>query len=102
MPYSRIRTITLDTSEKNIPKGKVLITLYLASPPLVGNNEMKAPDENLLHAKFLLQSDVMGKFMEALRRRGVVRLQMAGRVPYSMVTGKIKLSEFTHASSEKA
>lgn len=100
MPYFRIRTITLDTSEKNVPKGKVLIIVYLTSPPLVANVELKSPGN--LHAKFLLQTDAVSRFMEALRRRGVVRISIAGQVPYSLVTGKVILSQSTCESAEKA
>ncbi|KAF8136300.1 hypothetical protein EV363DRAFT_1395418 [Boletus edulis] len=85
VPYSHIRTITLDNSEQNVPKGKVLITVYLTSPPLVANVEMQSPGESHLHAKFLLQNDALGRFMEALRRRG-----------------KIELSQSTDESEEKA
>ena len=74
MPYSQIRTITLDNSEKVVPKGKVLIMVYLTSPPLVANVEMKSPCAKSLYAKFLLQNVAVGRFMEALRRRGVVRI----------------------------
>lgn len=77
MPYSHIRSITLDASEKDVPKGKVSIMVYLASPPSVANIELKSPDGNL-YAKFLLQNDVVGRFMEALRRRGVVRISISG------------------------
>lgn len=51
--------------------------VYLASPPSVANIELKSPDGNL-YAKFLLQNDVVGRFMEALRRRGVVRISISG------------------------
>lgn len=101
MPYSHVRTITLDTSEENVPKGKVSIVVYLTSPPSIGNIEMKSPDGNDLHAKFLLQNDVVGRFMEALRRRGVVRLSTAGQVHCSFVTGEIVFSQSTCESAEK-
>lgn len=51
--------------------------VYLTSPPLVANVEMKPPGGSHLYAKFLLQNDAVGRFMEALRRRGVVRISIA-------------------------
>ena len=101
MPYSHIRTITLDNSEKNVPKGKVLITAYLTSLPLVANVQMKSPGASHLHAKFLLQNDAVGRFMEALRRRGVVRILIATQIPYSLAAGKTELSQSTDESGEK-
>ncbi|KAH0830515.1 hypothetical protein J3R83DRAFT_1966 [Lanmaoa asiatica] len=74
VPYSHIRTITLDNSEQNVLKGKVLIMVHLTSPPLVANVEMKPPGGSHLHAKFMLQGDTVSRFMEALRRRGVGKL----------------------------
>lgn len=102
VPYSHIRTITLDNSEKNASKGEVLIMVYLTSPPLVANVQMKSPGANFLHAKFLLRNDDVSRFMEALRRRGVVRISIARKVSYSLVIGKIELSQSDDESGEKA
>ncbi|KAG8217463.1 hypothetical protein J3R82DRAFT_5608 [Butyriboletus roseoflavus] len=74
VPYSHIRTITLDNAEENVSKGKVLIMVYLTSPPLVANVDMESPGGSHLYAKFLLQNDAVSRFMEALRRRGVGKL----------------------------
>lgn len=102
MPYSHIRTITLDNSEKNGPKGKVSIMVYLTSPPLVANVEMNSPDASHLYAEFQLQNDTVGRFMEALRRRGVVRVSQEQYAGYSLVTGKVELSQFIDEIGEKA
>lgn len=75
---------------------------YLTSPPLVANVQMKSPDASHLHAKFLLQNDAVGRFMEALRRRGVVRISIARTAPYSLTTGKTELSQPTNEGGEKA
>lgn len=92
MPYSRIRRITLDNSEKNVPKGKVSIMVYLTSPPLVANVEMKPPGASHLHAKFLLQNNAVGRFMEALRRRGVVRILITEKAKLPIYWSQGKLS----------
>lgn len=65
--------------------------VYLTSLPLVANVEMKSPGGSHFYAKFLLHNDTVGRFMEALRRRGVVRILIAGQVPCSLVAGKIEL-----------
>lgn len=52
--------------------------VYLTSPPLVANVQMEYSGGSRLCAKFLLQNDSVGRFMEALRRRGVVRISIAG------------------------
>ncbi|KAF9227989.1 hypothetical protein BS17DRAFT_813852 [Gyrodon lividus] len=74
VPYAYIHTVTIDNSMKVAPKGKALIKVVLTSPSLVGNVEMKLPAGSYLYAKFLLESDTLGRFMEALRRRGVGKL----------------------------
>ncbi|KAG9318426.1 hypothetical protein JVU11DRAFT_517 [Chiua virens] len=52
IPYSSIRTITLDTSGQDVPIGKVSVMVYLASPPSVADLEMKSLGGSQLHANF--------------------------------------------------
>jgi hypothetical protein len=77
--------ITIDNSRKTTPKGKTMITMDLTSPSLVANMEMKLPAGSSLYANFLLESDALSKFMEALRRRGVVRM-LVPRLPPPLLT----------------
>ncbi|KAF8841204.1 hypothetical protein BDN67DRAFT_568147 [Paxillus ammoniavirescens] len=81
VPYAHIRMITIDNSRETTPKGKTMITMDLTSPSLVANMEMKLPAGSSLYAKFLLESDVLSKFMEALRRRGVGKLSFVNSPP---------------------
>ncbi|KIK95300.1 hypothetical protein PAXRUDRAFT_392773 [Paxillus rubicundulus Ve08.2h10] len=81
VPYAHIRAITVDNSKEITPKGKTLITMNLTSPSLVANVEMKLPAGSSLYAKFLLESDALSKFMEALRRRGVGKLSFVNSMP---------------------
>ncbi|KAF9246579.1 hypothetical protein BU15DRAFT_70658 [Melanogaster broomeanus] len=81
VPYAHIRTVTIDNSRNAAPEEKVLITVDLTSPSLVGNVDMKLPAGSSLYAKFMLESDALSRFMETLRRRGVGKLSFVNSLP---------------------
>ncbi|KAH7889756.1 hypothetical protein F5I97DRAFT_1847069 [Phlebopus sp. FC_14] len=70
--YAHVRTVTIDTSE--VPDGKVLVTVDLTAPPLVADVAMDVPAGKPSRLTVLLDREDLSRFMEALRRRGVGKL----------------------------
>lgn len=68
--YSHVQTVTMDTSNAMTLK-KTSVTLALLTPPRIGGTEMEV-DGPELYLKFMVDSEDLKRFMEALRRRGVV------------------------------
>ncbi|KAG1790595.1 hypothetical protein EV424DRAFT_920453 [Suillus variegatus] len=78
--YGHIRSVTIDVS-KAPPHGKVIVHVDLTTPPSIGDVSFDIPAGQELYLKFEIQREDLSRLMEALRRRGIVKLSFIGENP---------------------
>ncbi|KAG1754268.1 hypothetical protein EDB19DRAFT_1665522 [Suillus lakei] len=78
--YGHIRSVTIDVS-KAPPHSKAIIHVDLTTPPIMGDVSLDIPAGQNLYLKFEIQREDLSRLMEALRRRGVVKLSFLGENP---------------------
>ncbi|KAG1891502.1 hypothetical protein F4604DRAFT_419051 [Suillus subluteus] len=78
--YGHIRSVMIDVS-KAPPHSKVIVHVDLTTPPSIGDVSLDIPAGQKLYLKFEIQREDLSRLMEALRRRGVVKLSFLGENP---------------------
>ncbi|KAG1800848.1 uncharacterized protein HD556DRAFT_964196 [Suillus plorans] len=78
--YGHIRSVTIDVS-KAPPHGKVIVHVDLTTPPSIEDVSFDIPAGQKLYLKFEIQREDLSRLMEALRRRGIVKLSFIGENP---------------------
>lgn len=78
--YGHIRSIIIDVSNAP-PHSKVAVHVNLTTPPSVGDVSLDIPAGQKLYLKFEIQREDLSRLMEALRRRGIVKLSFIGENP---------------------
>ncbi|KAG2364491.1 hypothetical protein BDR07DRAFT_788850 [Suillus spraguei] len=78
--YGHIRSIIIDVSNAP-PHSKVAVHVDLTTPPSVGDVSLDIPAGQKLYFKFEIQREDLSRLMEALRRRGIVKLSFIGENP---------------------
>ncbi|OAX41305.1 hypothetical protein K503DRAFT_516440 [Rhizopogon vinicolor AM-OR11-026] len=77
IPYGHIRSVTIDTLNVPAPN-KATVHVDLAASPIMGEVSLDVMAGQNLYLKFEVQREDLSRLMEALRRRGVVKLSFLG------------------------
>ncbi|KAG1756292.1 uncharacterized protein EDB91DRAFT_1192061 [Suillus paluster] len=75
--YGHIRSVTIDIS-KAPPPNKAIVHVDLTAPPVMGEVPLNILVGQSLYLKFDIEREDLSRLMEALRRRGVVKLSFLG------------------------
>ncbi|KAG2146912.1 uncharacterized protein EDB93DRAFT_455734 [Suillus bovinus] len=78
--YDHIHSVTIDVS-KVPPHSKVIVHVDLKTSPSIGDVSLDIPAGQKLYLKFEIQREDLSRLMEALRRRGIVKLNFLGENP---------------------
>ncbi|KAG0705163.1 hypothetical protein DFH29DRAFT_302869 [Suillus ampliporus] len=78
--YGHIRSVTIDISKAS-PPNKAIVHVDLTGPPVMGEAPLDIPAGQSFYLKFEIEREDLSRLMEALRRRGVVKLSFLGENP---------------------
>lgn len=86
VPYGHIQTVNVDTPATAV--NAVVVVVGLSSAPKIGNTALKV-DNGEFYLTFSLGREDLSRFMETLRRRGIVSDSHRGGGPRLIPEGEI-------------